>query len=95
LDATKSIAKRIANKINGAVVMFAVKHSAAINVRCLVLKTNQAERLHAAKSARMIHMDASIINKNALCVLHFVHNWKKRKYENDIKRERGSNRMYM
>ena len=70
MDATKSIAKRIANKINGAVVMFAVKNSAVINVRCLVLKTNQAERLHAAKSARMIHMDASIINKNALCVLH-------------------------
>ena len=75
--------------------MVAMTNSAVITVRCLVLKTNHTERLHAAKSARMIHMDASIINKNALCVLHFVHNWKKRKYENDIKRERGSNRMYM
>ena len=71
MDATKSIAKRIANKINGAVVMFAVKNSAVINVRCLVLKTNQAERLHAAKSARMIHMDASIINKNAIVRVAF------------------------
>ena len=71
MDATKSIVLRIANKINGAVVMFAVKNSAVINVRCLVLKTNQAERLHAAKSARMIHMDASIINKNAFVRVAF------------------------
>ena len=55
LDAKKSIVKKIANKINGTVARVAMKNSAVISVRCLVLKTNHAERLHAAKTARMVH----------------------------------------
>ena len=69
LDAKKSIVKKIANKINGTVARVAMKNSAVIIVRCLVLKTNRTERLHAAKTAKMIHTWDGIIN-NALCIVH-------------------------